>query len=62
MVSKKKNPLGMLEKSVSWDHRLSSLGKPHDAKRGAAGLIFLPYPHTHDGFLYYMWMDYEDSC
>ena len=34
MVSKKKNPLygeDGIEKSVPHDHRLSSLGKPHDA-------------------------------
>ena len=34
MVSKKKNYLceGWIEKSIPRDHRLSSLGKPHDAK------------------------------
>ena len=42
----------MIEKSVPRDHRLSSLGKPRDAKRRSSGGIFLSYPHTHDGFLY----------
>ena len=55
MVSKKKNKLsceGRIEKSVPRDHRLSSLGKPHDVKRRSSGWIFLPYPHTHDRFFY----------
>ena len=55
MVSKEKNPLlceGRIEKSVPRDHRLSSLGKPCDAKRRSSGRIFLSYPHTHDRFLY----------
>ena len=37
--------------SVPRDHRLSSLGKPRDAKRRSLGWIFLSYPHTHDIFL-----------
>ena len=41
-----------IEKAVSRDHRLSSLGKPRDAKRQSTGKIFLSYPHTHDRFLY----------
>ena len=41
-----------MKKSVPWDHRLSSLGKPRDAKRGSSGRIFLSHPHTHDRFLY----------
>ena len=44
---------GRIEKSVPRDHRLSSLGKPHDAKRRSSGWIVLSYPHTHDRFLYY---------
>ena len=43
---------GRIEKSVPRDHRLSSLGKPRDAKRRSSGQIFLSYPHTHGGFLY----------
>ena len=53
VVSKKKNSHsceGRMEKSVPRDHRLSSLGKPRDAKRRSSGRIF--YPHTHDRFLY----------
>ena len=42
---------GMIEKSVPRDHRLSSSGKPRDAKRWSWGLIFLSYPNTHDRFL-----------
>ena len=42
---------GRLEKSVPMDHRLSSIGKPNDAKRRSSGRIFLFYPHTHDRFL-----------
>ena len=42
---------GRIEKSVPRNHRLSSLGKPRDAKRRSSGLIFLSYPHTHDRFL-----------
>ena len=34
------------------DHRLSSLGKPRDAKRRSSERIFLSYFHTHDEFLY----------
>ena len=41
-----------IEKSVPRDHRLSSLGKPRDAKRWSSERIFLSYPHTPDGFLY----------
>ena len=44
---------GRIEKCVPRDHRLSSLGKPRDAKRRSSGRIFLSYPHTHEGFLYY---------
>ena len=43
---------GRREKSVPRDNRLSSLGKPSDAKRWSSGRIFLSYPHTHDRFLY----------
>ena len=39
---------GRIEKSVPRDHRLSSLGKPRDAKRRSLGHIFLSYRHTHD--------------
>ena len=42
-----------IEKSVPQNHRLSSIGKPRDVKRRSSGRIFLSYPHTHDGFLYY---------
>ena len=59
VVSKKKNPLfvlGRIEKSVPRDHRLSSLGKPRDAKRRSAGQTFRSYPHSHDRFLYYQAM------
>ena len=31
---------GGIEKSVPGDHRLSSLGKPRDAKSGSLGQIF----------------------
>ena len=50
MVSKKKNHSceGRIEKSIPRDHCLSSLGKPHDAKRRSMGRIFLSYPQTHD--------------
>ena len=44
---------GRIEKSVPWDHRLSSLGKPRDAKRRSSGRIFLSYPHIHDRLLYF---------
>ena len=37
---------------ITRDHRLSSLGKPRDAKRRSSGRIFLSYPHAHDRFLY----------
>ena len=40
-----------IEKSILWDHRLSSLSKPGDVKRWSSGWIFLSYHHTHDGFL-----------
>ena len=43
---------GRIEKSVPWDHRLSSLGEPRGAKRRSSGQIFLFYPYTHDRFLY----------
>ena len=43
---------GRIEKSVPQDHRLSSLGKPRDAKQQSSGWMFLSYPHTHDRFLY----------
>ena len=33
----------MIEKSVPRDHRLSSLGKPRDAKRRSSERIFLSY-------------------
>ena len=36
-----------IEKSVPLDHRLSSIGKPCDAKRQSSGQIFLSHPHTH---------------
>ena len=54
MVSKKKKYLCevKIEKSGPRDHRLSSLGKPRDAKRRSSGRIFLFYPHTHDRLLY----------
>ena len=41
-----------MEKPIPRDHRLSSLGKPHDAKRRSLGRIFLSYPNTHYRFLY----------
>ena len=41
-----------VEKSVPRDHRMSSLGKPRDAKQRSSGQIFLSYPHSHDRFLY----------
>ena len=31
--------------------RLSSLGKPRNAKRRFLGRIFLSYPHTHGRFI-----------
>ena len=34
---------GVQEKSVPRDHRLSSLGKPRDAKRRSSGRIFLSH-------------------
>ena len=40
-----------MEKSVPQHRRLSSLGKPRDAKQRSSGQIFLSYPHTHDRFL-----------
>ena len=43
---------GRIENSVPRDHRLSSLGKPRDAKQWSSGRIFLSYPHTHDRSLY----------
>ena len=53
MVSKKKVSCeGRIEKFVPRDHRLSPLGKLHDAKWRSSGWIFLSYPHSHDGFLY----------
>ena len=39
------------EKSVPWDHCLSSLGKPRDAKQQSSARIVLYYHHTHDRFL-----------
>ena len=42
-----------MEKSVPRDHRLSSLGKPRDAKQRSSGRICLSYPHVYDRFLYY---------
>ena len=42
---------GRIEKSVTRDHRLSSLSKPRDAKRQSWGWFFLSYPHTHDCYL-----------
>ena len=51
MVSKNLSE-GRIEKSVPWDHCLSSLDKPRDAKQRSSGRIFLSYPHTHDRFLY----------
>ena len=33
---------GRIEKSVPRDHRLSSLGKPRDAKRRSSGGFFYP--------------------
>ena len=40
-----------IESSVSRDCRLSSLGKPCDAKGCSSGLIVLAHPHTYDRFL-----------
>ena len=40
------------KESVPRNHRLSSLGKPRDAKRRSSEHIFLTYPHTYDRFLY----------
>ena len=54
LSKKKKNQLlceVRIEKSVPRDHRLSTLGKPRDAKRRSSGRMFLFYPHTHDRFL-----------
>ena len=45
---------GRIEKYVHWDHRLSSIGKPRDAKWWSLGRLFLFYPHTHDTFFYYI--------
>ena len=49
-----------IEKSVPHDQRLSSLGKPRDAKRRSSGQIFLAYRHTHDRFLYSNTLRAED--
>ena len=43
---------GRIEKSVPRDQRLSSFGKPRDAKRRSSGGIFLSYPHTNNGFFF----------
>ena len=40
-----------IEKAVPHDHRLSSLGKPCDAKQWSLGKIFLSHPHNQDQFL-----------
>ena len=39
------------KKSVPRNHRLSSLGKPLDAKQRSSGRMFLIHLHTHDIFL-----------
>ena len=39
---------------VPRDNRLSSLGKPRDAKRRSSGRGFLSYLYTYDIFLYYV--------
>ena len=35
---------------------MTSLGKPRDAKRRSSGRIFLSNPHTHDSFLYVLFL------
>ena len=40
-----------IEKSFPYDHHLSSLGKPCDAKWLSSGRIFQSHPHTDDRFL-----------
>ena len=52
---------GRIEKFVPLDRSLSSLGKPRDAKRRFSGWIFLSYPHTHDIFLYYIWVGVQHN-
>ena len=55
MVCKKQQTFlceGGIEKSVTRDHRLSSVGKPRGANRCSSVHIFLSHPHTHDRFLY----------
>ena len=54
VVSKKKIHYSCedrIEKSIPRDHRLSSLGKPRDAKRRSSGRIFLSFPHTYHRLL-----------
>ena len=41
-----------MEKSVSRDHHLSSLGKPPDANWWSSRQIFPSHPHTYDRLLY----------
>ena len=48
-----------LEKSVPQDNRLSSLGKPRDAKQWSSGQIFLSHPHTHDSIVFYRFDGYK---
>ena len=58
MVSKKNihhSYEGRIEKFVSHDHQLSSLGKPRDG-------FFLSHPHTHDGYLYSRTPDRDFHC
>ena len=40
-----------MEKSAPRDYRLSSLGKPCDAKRRSSGQVFLSFPHPHDNLI-----------
>ena len=42
---------GQIEKSVSRDHSLTSLGKPRDARQLPSRRTFISTPHTHDRFL-----------
>ena len=51
---------GRIEKFVLRDHRLSSLGKPRDAKRWSSGRIFYPtFKLMMDSFIIYKVMKYR---
>ena len=44
---------GRIEKSVTQDHRLSSIGMPHDSKQRSLEWIFLSFHHIYDRLLQY---------